>query len=554
MLEVMLFGLLVLVLLVLPLCVGFVSIVKWLMRRSRQTSGCAGPAIEKEAVALPGSVGGEAAQPEPLTDGRTFTFEPPGESGAPVENPKEPQTPVGDAVDAPNKTDKAALQDQLKDSMMLRCGVVAGVALLLLIPLMMVESLVRERSSLYREVVADISRTWGGLQQLSGPYLLVPYTERVERERVVPVKGGEDRLVRETRLEAGYFVILPSRLSFDASLDPESRRRGIYRALVYTSEIGISGQFALPSKEALTRIVPALVGVDYARAFVITGLSHPSALREAGPFVWAGTPHNAEPGTQPFEDLASGFRVPVALDAGQGPFDFSQRLVMSGSGGIRFATAGETTDIKVRSPWPHPSFQGQVLPASYETSDSGFSAVWSVPSLARSYPNLGTLHTWPRNFTEFAVGVDLYQTGTHYKLVERSVKYGALFIGLTFLAFIVFEMGLGTRLHPVQYGIVGLSMVVFYLVLLSLSEHLPFLTSYLSASGCIVLMVSCYVGFALRNIKEGIGIGVLLVALYTLLYTILQMEDYALLMGTALVLVMLAALMVVSRNLARGHK
>lgn len=554
MLEVMLFGLLILVLLVLPLCVGFVSIVKWLMRRSRQTSGYAGPAIEKEDVALPGSVGGEAAQPEPLTDGRTFTFEPPGESGVPVENPKEPQTPVEDAVDAPNKTDKAALQDQLKDSMMLRCGVVAGVALLLLIPLMMVESLVRERSSLYREVVADISRTWGGLQQLSGPYLLVPYTERVERERVVPVKGGEDRLVRETRLEAGYFVILPSRLSFDASLDPESRRRGIYRALVYTSEIGISGQFALPSKEALTRIVPALVGVDYARAFVITGLSHPSALREAGPFVWAGTPHNAEPGTQPFEGLASGFRVPVALDAGQGPFDFSQRLVMSGSGGIRFATAGETTDIKVRSPWPHPSFQGQVLPASYETSDSGFSAVWSVPSLARSYPNLGTLHTWPRNFTEFAVGVDLYQTGTHYKLVERSVKYGVLFIGLTFLAFIVFEMGLGTRLHPVQYGIVGLSMVVFYLVLLSLSEHLPFLTSYLSASGCIVLMVSCYVGFALRNIKEGIGIGVLLVALYTLLYTILQMEDYALLMGTALVLVMLAALMVVSRNLARGHK
>ena len=324
--------------------------------------------------------------------------------------------------------------------------------------------------------------------------------------------------------------------------------------MVYTSEIGISGQFTLPSREALTRIVPALVDVDYARSFVVTGLSHPSALREASPFVWAGVPYSAEPGTQPFENLPSGFRVPIALNAGQGTFDFSQRLALSGSGGIRFATAGENTEIKVRSPWPHPSFQGQVLPASYETSDTGFSAVWSVPSLARSYPNLGTLHTWPRHFTEFAVGVDLYQAGTHYKLVERSVKYGVLFIGLTFLAFIVFEMGLGARLHPVQYGIVGLSMVVFYLVLLSLSEHLAFLTSYLSASGCIVLMVSCYVGFALRNYKEGMGIGVLLVALYSLLYTILQMEDYALLMGTALLLVMLAALMVVSRNLARGNK
>ena len=193
-----------------------------------------------------------------------------------------------------------------------------------------------------------------------------------------------------------------------------------------------------------------------------------------------------------------------------------------------------------------------------KTSDTGFSAVWSVPSLARSYPNLGTLHTWPRHFTEFAVGVDLYQAGTHYKLAANARVSGSTACcssaAVSFLAFIVFEMGLGARLHPVQYGIVGLSMVVFYLVLLSLSEHLAFLTSYLSASGCIVLMVSCYVGFALRNYQGGVGIGVLLVALYSLLYTILQMEDYALLMGTALLLVMLAALMVVSRNLARGNK
>lgn len=553
MFEVMLIGLLVLVLILIPLCIGFVTIVRWIMRRTRRVSGQP-PVTAAEPLPPPGAAEKGVARTESLTAEDTFAFETSGEQGAPSEKAREPQLPVEDVVETPHNTDKAVLQDQLKDSMMFRYAVVAGIALLLLIPLLMVESLVGERSSLYREVVADISRTWGGLQQLSGPYLLVPYTERVERERVVPVEGGKDRLVRETRLEASYFVILPSRLSFDATLDPESRRRGIYRALVYTSEIGISGQFTLPSREALTRIVPALVDVDYARSFVVTGLSHPSALREASPFVWAGVPHSAEPGTQPFENLPSGFRVPIALNAGQGTFDFSQRLALSGSGGIRFATAGETTEIKVRSPWPHPSFQGQVLPASYETSDTGFSAVWSVPSLARSYPNLGTLHTWPRHFTEFAVGVDLYQAGTHYKLVERSVKYGVLFIGLTFLAFIVFEMGLGARLHPVQYGIVGLSMVVFYLVLLSLSEHLAFLTSYLSASGCIVLMVSCYVGFALRNYKEGIGIGVLLVALYSLLYTILQMEDYALLMGTALLLVMLAALMVVSRNLARGNK
>ena len=563
MLGMMLIGLLVLVLLVIPLCIGFVSIIRWIIRRVRRDSGCV-PAVGGRSAPPPETAGGEAARTEPPMPGGTFGAETSGGPDFPLERALEPQLPVEDVMGVPHDTDRAALQDQLpgkampqgelKDSVVFRYALVAGIALLLLIPLLMVESLVGERSSLYREVVADISRTWGGLQQLSGPYLLVPYTERVERERVVPVEGGEGRLVRETRLEASYFVILPSRLSFDAVLDPESRRRGIYRALVYTSEIDISGQFTLPSREALTRIVPALVEVDYTRAFVITGLSHSSALREASPFVWAGVPYGAEPGTQPFENLPSGFRVPIALNTGQGTFDFSQRLALSGSSGIRFATAGENTEIKVRSPWPHPSFQGQVLPASYETSDTGFSAVWSVPSLARSYPNLGMQHTWPSDFMEFTVGVDLYQAGTHYKLVERSVKYGVLFIGLTFLAFIVFEMGLGARLHPVQYGIVGLSMVVFYLVLLSLSEHLAFLASYLSASVCIVLMVSCYVGFALRNYKEGMGIGVLLVALYSLLYTILQMEDYALLMGTALLLVMLAALMVVSRNLAGGSR
>lgn len=171
-------------------------------------------------------------------------------------------------------------------------------------------------------------------------------------------------------------------------------------------------------------------------------------------------------------------------------------------------------------------------------------------SLARSYPNLGTLKTWPDRFTSFAAGVALYESASHYHLIERSVKYGILFIGLTFLAFIIFELSLNARLHPVQYGLVGLAMVVFYLVLLSLSEHFTFLPSYAAASACTVLMIALYAGAAMRSVRQGFSVGLLLTALYSLLYAILQMEDYALLMGTALVLVMLGVLMVVSRNLA----
>lgn len=449
---------------------------------------------------------------------------------------------------------RPVLGPMLSESLMARYALVAGIALALFIPLTLVADLIKERASLYRDVVSEISYTWGGEQTLSGPYLLLPYSYRVTEERRVPIEGKDyDRVVTETRLHPGTFVILPSRVSFKAALDPEDRRRGIYRTLVYTTQMDMAGRFNLPSREALLRIVPALADVDFSHAFVVMGLTFPSALRTVGPFVWDGQPLIPEPGTQPFnrQQLQSGFRVPLALARGQERFDFSQRLVFTGSGGVRFTPAGETTDIALASSWPHPSFQGSVLPVSHEETEAGFSAVWSVPSLARSYPNLGTLEGWRESFTDFSVGVDLYQTSTHYQLIERSVKYGILFIGLTFLTFIVFELGLRSRLHPIQYGIVGLSLVVFYVALLSLSEHMPFLGAYLCASGCIVLMVSLYVAVALRSVRQGGGIAVLLAALYCLLYTILQMEDYALLMGTALILVMLAALMVVSRNLGR---
>ena len=191
MFEVMLIGLLVLVLILIPLCIGFVAIVRWIMRRTRRVSGQP-PVTAAEPLPPPGAAEKGVVRTESLTAEDTFAFETSGEQGAPSEKSREPQLPVEDVVETPHNTDKAVLQDQLKDSMMFRYAVVAGIALLLLIPLLMVESLVGERSSLYREVVADISRTWGGLQQLSGPYLLVPYTERVERERVVPVEGGKD--------------------------------------------------------------------------------------------------------------------------------------------------------------------------------------------------------------------------------------------------------------------------------------------------------------------------------------------------------------------------
>lgn len=459
------------------------------------------------------------------------------------------ETPSSSCTSPLPAAKEAAVRLAESKDTILRFGLITFIGLVLLWPLVLVGFLVDERAALYRQVVRDISRTWGGEQEVSGPILVLPYQQRQEVERTMHTADGREEKIKDTHLVQHYFIILPSEVDFSSQLDPQERRRGIYHSLVYTAQTSMKGVFVLPSRTEFSRIDSAMVGVDYDRAYIVVGLSYPSALGEVGAFDWNGVGLTAEPGTVPFTPLESGYRIPVPLDPEKTQYAFKQHLVFNGSGGIRFTPVGKTTTITIASSWPHPSFQGNVLPVSRDITEQGFTASWRVPSLARSYPNVGVLKTWPSSFTAFSIGVDLYRSGGHYQLIERSVKYGVLFIGLTFLAFLVFEVASRSRLHPVQYGLVGLSLVVFYLVLLSLSEHFPFEWAYAAATSCTVLMVSLYVGSVWQNARRGAGIGTLLVALYTLLYAILRMEDYALLMGTGLVVIMLGMLMVVSRNL-----
>lgn len=458
------------------------------------------------------------------------------------------------AAAAPARAGFAALD--VMRSTGIRFAVVGAVMLALFIPIGFVRGIVDERAELYDSVVKDISATWGGPQNVAGPLLVVPFTEnhiverRVRNENRPADAPDAYSTVKRSEQVLNHMVILPRSVRFDGTLAPEERKRGIYRSLVYTADLALNGVFVLPTSEEWARVAPALHEIDYRHAYVIMGLSWPNALRSVSPFIWDGEELRAEPGARPMR-MANGFRVPVSVDARRAEHEFSQKLVFNGSAGLRLTPVGEVTEISLTSPWPSPSFRGDVLPATREVGEDGFRASWNVPSLARSFPNLAALDEWPSGFTEFRVGVDLFETSTQYQLIHRAVKYGILFIGLTFLAFIVLDLGLRARLHPVQYGLVGLAMVVFYLSLLSLAEHVAFGTAYAAASACAILMISLYAAAALRARRLGLGAGVLLTALYTLLYAILQMEDYALLMGTALVLIMLGALMYVSRNIAR---
>jgi inner membrane protein len=225
---------------------------------------------------------------------------------------------------------------------------------------------------------------------------------------------------------------------------------------------------------------------------------------------------------------------------------------INGSNGFYFSPFGKTTDVKVTSDWPHPSFQGNVLPDDHKVSDTGFKANWSVPHLARNYPQLWTLETQTFDLQEFSAGVNLFDSVSLYSKITRAIKYGVLFFTLTYITFLIFELGMGRRLHIVQYGVIGLALSMFYLTLLSMAEHSGFFNAYISAAAIIIVMISLYAFAAIKNLFRTAIIGMLLVGLYSILYSLLKLEDYALMAGTALLLLILAVMMYLTRNIGRG--
>lgn len=205
--------------------------------------------------------------------------------------------------------------------------------------------------------------------------------------------------------------------------------------------------------------------------------------------------------------------------------------------------------MTISSDWPHPSFQGNVLPEEPTINNEGFNASWSVPHLARSYPQIWTLETQNFDVQEFTAGVNLFEADSLYSKITRAIKYGSLFFILTYITFLLFELGIGKRLHIVQYGMIGLALSMFYLTLLSLAEQTGFFTAYLSAAGIIISMISLYAYAALRSIGRTTIIAGLLTGLYFMLYSLLKLEDHALMGGTVLLLIVLAVMMFLTRNI-----
>jgi inner membrane protein len=415
----------------------------------------------------------------------------------------------------------------------LRFTAVGTLVLVMLIPLAFVQGVTEERQRYFDEAAADIATAWGGPQALAGPFLVVPEMRRAGSVVDAGDPGRQER--RQMR------VLLPRSLDVSVEVRHQTRARGIYQVPVYQAMVTFSGTFLVPDPDADVRRL-----ADEARLLV--GITDTHAVEAMSELELAGAtaPFTASTGQA---WLGQGVHADTVFPTPGVPTRFAFQVTLRGSGTLGVAPVGAISEISMTSSWPHPSFTGRFLPSEHEIGPQGFSARWVVQEFARRLPV-----SWIQDSDEISLEdgyavVSLFQPVTGYTRVDRGIKYGVLFIGLTYLTFICFEMLTAVRFHYVQYAVVGAGLVLFYLALLSLSEALPFPAAYVIAALLLGSLVTWYVWMITRRLPLSAGVLGILIALYLCLYVLLELEAYALLVGTGVLFVGLFALMYATSRL-----
>jgi inner membrane protein len=432
------------------------------------------------------------------------------------------------------------LSSSLRHSQTLRLLTVAVLVVLLLIPIGMIRGLVSERQERQALAIGDISSKWGGLQQVVGPFLVVPYTVDVAETNA----DGKPVVRRFAR----HAIFLADELDSKATLQIETRSRGIYDVPVYRMELVVAGKFGTP-RFAELGIEPS--AVEWDRAQLVLGVSDTRAIQERTAVQWNGEPVPMMPGGGTQFSGRPGIHAIVSLAGGAPSIPFTLPLTVNGSLGAYFVPFGESSVVEMKSNYPHPSFQGNWLPTERGVGGDGFDAKWSIPFLGRNFPQ-----SWPdasaldldRVVESSRFGVDFANPVDHYSMAERGVKYAALFILLTFATLWLFEVRASVRVHPIQFLMLGGALCLFYLLLLSLSEHIPFVWAYAIASVAVIAMVASYGLIVLGAASRAIAIGTVVTMLYGYLYVLLVNEDYALLIGSIGLFLILGAIMYATRR------
>ncbi len=412
-------------------------------------------------------------------------------------------------------------------------GIITGaLILIMLIPTVFIYNLVEEREARQKEVVAEVSSKWATAQTLSAPFLVVPYTDTF-------LNSDGKTVARKTNL-----ILLANGLRVDGKIIPVERPRSIYKVLLYRSSLSMAGDFKVSWPADIN-----LGNVDYAQARLCFSLSDFKGIEEDIYIDFNGKKMLMVPGL-PTEDFGKvGVSIPVSLspEALSASIPFNMQVKLKGSEQLHFIPMSATSSFLIKSVWPDPSFDGDMLPTERQVGDSGFSARWNFNQA--NLPFARVMKSGLSRESKMEFGVSLVQTADQYNKTMRSVKYAILFIGLSFAFFFIIELMQKRPFHPVQYVLVGLALVIFYTLLLSISEYILFDYAYFIAALATILLISLYAQGHFKSWKTAGIFFLLLSCLYSFIFILISLEDTALLVGSIGLFMVLALVMFASRKI-----
>lgn len=413
--------------------------------------------------------------------------------------------------------------------------IVTGViTLLLTIPALLVWGLVEERADRANQVASSISQGWGQAQRINGPYLVVPYivTEK-QKNKYVDVRRNA--------------IYSPELLENNSDLTVEERKKAIYSTPLYHMKSTLSGNFApidtsvITAKNGRPRLDEAFIAVEVSdptgfRSEVVAKLNG----KDTGVF---------KPSMDGINSTAhsSGIHLPITKETLEGEIQFEIKLAINGSRDLQIVPSGKTTKLSIQSNWPHPGFDGKFLPETRNVSEEGFDAEWTIPNLARG---IGAVSLGSRlSNTKSVIKVGFVKPLKFYQLVSRTLKYAVAFFSLVFLSIFILEIAGNHSVHWIQYILTGLAMVVFYVLLLALAEHIGFEFAYLMAATATTGLVSWYVGTTLKSRNAMWVLTTIIGMTYAIMYLILKEDKYALLIGSLIAFAAIGVTMYATRNI-----
>ncbi|MBL0371298.1 cell envelope integrity protein CreD [Rhizobium sp. KVB221] len=430
--------------------------------------------------------------------------------------------------------------------------IVGIISVMLLVPTLLVWAMVEERSQRATEVSQKIAAGWGGEQVVNGPYLAVP----ISVNRSHTNQNGSVTWQRETE----WMLLMPEELNIDTTLVTEARKLSIYSLPVYNAKLSIRGAFAASMKDNLARLEGT---PDLDNAFLVMNIGDITGIRSDAEIRFDDDVAQAfEPGMKGIvssrpsfssyqygdpQRSETGINRPVTRAMIEKGFAFDMELSLNGSGRLSVAPAGQTTRLEVAANWPDPGFEGLYLPESKTIDAKGFKAGWTIPYLARGIDKVSWGQAMP--LAGNLMSVNLVEPVKFYQIVSRTLKYSIGFISLMFFAVFIIELKSGRMVHWVQYVLTGLALIIFYILLLALSEHVGFASAYSIAAIATTLLIATYVGSVTASRKSGLSLAAVLGLTYAVMYLILREDEYALLAGAIISFVTIAVTMYFTRNI-----